>query len=161
MKVGIDRFCCHRFFGEVYSQQRRPAKRMVLEDFIDRAKALGGDGVSPESCFIPRKDDTGYLESVKARLDEYAFDRVYAWGHPDGLEGGRNPAEYADLIGALGHARRIGAPVMRIVCSSLRFRFEDHREQIRRRVLGLREAVRIAADHGTKPAIGSHVDFTA
>lgn len=161
MKVGIDSYCYHRFFGEVYSQQRQPAKRMVLEDFIDRAKALGVDGVSLESCFIPRKDDAGYLESVKARLDTYGFDRVYAWGHPDGLEGGKNPTEFADLIRALGHARAIGAPVMRIVGSSLMFRFEDHQEQIRRLVLQLREAVRIAADHGIKLAIENHIDFTA
>ena len=38
MKVGIDSYCYHRFFGEVYSQQRQPARRMTLEDFIDRAE---------------------------------------------------------------------------------------------------------------------------
>ena len=31
---------------------------------------------------------------LKARLDEYGFDRVYAWGHPDGLEAGKNRFQF-------------------------------------------------------------------
>ncbi len=91
MKVGIDSYCYHRFFGEVYAQQRPPAKAMTVEDFLDRAKALGVDGVSLESCFIPRRGDRGYLAALKGRIDAHGFDRVYAWGHPDGLRGGKDP----------------------------------------------------------------------
>jgi sugar phosphate isomerase/epimerase len=161
MKVGIDSYCYHRFFGEVYPQQRQPPRRMTLEDFIDRARQLGVDGVSLESCFIERKDDTGYLESIKARLDANGMDRVYAWGHPDGLEGGKNESELRQLIRQLGHAQRIGAPVMRIVGSSLMFRFEDHQQQLARLARQLKEAVKAAEDHGIKLAIENHIDFTA
>jgi len=87
MKVAIDSYCYHRFFGEVYPQQTAPAGGMSLEQFLDRAKELGVDGVSLESCFFPSRN-ADYLRSVRARLDEYGLDRVYAWGHPDGLEGG-------------------------------------------------------------------------
>ena len=86
MKVGIDSYCYHRFFGEVYPHQNPPDKQMTLEGFIKRAKELGVDGVSLESCFIPQFD-TAYLSEIKGMLDEFNFDRVYAWGHPDGLEG--------------------------------------------------------------------------
>jgi len=61
MEIGIDSYCYHRFFGEVYPQQQPSPRRMSLEDFIDRAKDLGADGVSPESCFIERRDGAGYL----------------------------------------------------------------------------------------------------
>ena len=161
MKVGIDSYCYHRFFGEVYAQQRPPERRMTLEDFIDRAHALGVDGVSLESCFIPRRDDPGFLRGIRERLDGYGLDRVYAWGHPDGLRGGTAPEEYQDMIASLAHAGRIGAKVMRIVGSSLMFRFEDHQAQIRRLAVQLREAVKVAADHGIKLAIENHIDFTA
>lgn len=161
MKIGIDSYCYHRFFGEVYPQQRQPRHRMTLEDFIDRAKELGVDGVSLETCFIDRKDDPGYLESVKDRLDSYQLDRVYAWGHPDGLEGGRNHTEYSNMLGAISQAQRIGASVMRIVGSSLKFRFENHQEQIRRLVVQLRQAVKVAEGRGIKLAIENHIDFTA
>ena len=161
MYVGIDSYCYHRFFGEVYSQQRQPAKRMTVEDFIDRAHGLGVDGVSLESCFIPRQDDPGYLTALKQHLDTYHLQRVYAWGHPDGLAGGRRPEALDEMIVGIGYARQIGASVMRIVGSSLMFRFEDHQEQIRRLVVQLRQAVRVAADHGVKLAIENHIDFTA
>ena len=80
---------------------------MSLEDFIDRARELDVDGVSLESCFIDKKDDPGYLGSVRARLDDYGLDRVYAWGHPDGLEGGKNQNEYKEMVRSLEHAQTI------------------------------------------------------
>jgi hypothetical protein len=69
MKVGIDSYCYHRFFGEVYPQQSDPGRRMTLEDFLRRARQLQVDGVSLESCFVTNKDP-GYLREIKAMLDE-------------------------------------------------------------------------------------------
>jgi sugar phosphate isomerase/epimerase len=161
MKVGIDSYCYHRFFGEVYPQQKKPPRRMTLEGFIDRAGQLKVDGVSLESCFIPHKNDPGYLRSVKDRLDAYGLDRVYAWGHPDGLEGGKNKREFKAMIASFDCAQAIGAKVMRIVGSSLMFRFEDHRAQIRRLAQMLKEAVKVAKDYGIKMAVENHIDFTA
>ncbi|TWU21377.1 sugar phosphate isomerase/epimerase family protein [Bythopirellula polymerisocia] len=160
MKIGIDSYCYHRFFGEAYPQQEAASKRMTLEDFIDRASELKVDGVSLESCFIPEKNDPGYLSSVRDRLDEYAFDRVYAWGHPDGLEGGTNHTEYEEMIGSFQHANQIGAKIMRVVGSSGLFRFENHQEQISRLVAMFRKAVKVAADCDIKMAIENHIDFT-
>jgi sugar phosphate isomerase/epimerase len=134
---------------------------MTLEDFIDRARQLGVDGVSLESCFVPKKDDPGYLRSVKDRLDGCGFDRVYAWGHPDGLEGGKNRKEFKAMLASFEHAKQIGASVMRIVGSSLMFRFENHQAQIRRLVKMLNEAVKVARDYDIKMAIENHIDFAA
>ena len=161
MKIGIDSYCYHRFFGEVYPFQNDPPKRMALEDFIDRASELEVDGVSLESCFVPQRDDAAYMQSVRDRLDEYGLDRVWAWGHPDGLEGGTNQEEFQQMIKSFEQAKAIGADVMRIVGSSFTFRFEDHQEQIDRLVHMLKEAVSVAQDHGVKMAIENHIDFTA
>ena len=160
MKVGIDSYCYHRFSGEVYPQQSPPPKRMTLEDFLDRAHALGVHGVSLESCFIPRLD-RDYLLGVKDTLDRYGLDRVYAWGHPDGLEGGRNLSAYDEMIASLEHARAIGAPVMRVVGSSLAFRKEPHEPQIERLTKMFRDAVKVAESYGIKLAVENHIDFTA
>ena len=160
MKVGIDSYCYHRYFGEVYPQQNEPAQSMSLEDFIDRAQELHVDGVSIESCFVDRKDDRGYLASIKDRLDDYGFDRVWAWGHPDGLEGGKNREEFQEMRRTFKHAQQIGAKVMRVVGSSLMFRFEDHQEQIKRLVNMFNEAIPVAQDHDIKMAIENHIDFT-
>jgi sugar phosphate isomerase/epimerase len=160
MKVAIDSYCYHRFFGEVYPEQPPPPSRMTLEDFLDRAQQLGVAGVSLESCFFP-SFEPGYLDSVRARLDDYGMDRVFAWGHPDGLEGGRNTNAYADMIASLDHAQRLGAGVMRVVGSSLMFRHEPHAPQIERLVGMFREAVKAAETHGIRLAVENHIDFTA
>lgn len=160
MKIGIDSYCYHRFFGEVYPQQTAPPRRMSLEGFIDRAQKLGVDGVSIESCFInPLKEE--YLLGIKDRLDRYHMDRVYAWGHPDGLEGGKNRKAYDEMIVSLQHARWIGAPVMRVVGSSLTFRHEPHGPQIERLSRMFCDAAKEAERYGIKLAVENHIDFTA
>lgn len=158
MKVGIDSYCYHRFFGEVYDDQEKPSKQMTLEDFINRAHELKVDGVSLESCFIPRYD-SAYLSEIKDMLDEYNLDRVYAWGHPDGLEGGKNKKAYEEMIKHIENAKAIGAKVMRVTGSSLKFRFEPHGPQIERLSEMFSKAVKIAEKEGIKLADENHIDF--
>ena len=160
MKVGIDSYCYHRHFGEVYPHQVQPPKIWTLEEFIDRAKALEVDGVSLESCFIPRFD-ASYLSEVKGRLDEYGFERVYAWGHPDGLEGGKNEAAYDDMLEHMEYAKAIGATVMRVVGSSLMFRFEDHKPQIEKLTRMFTNAMKEADKYGLKVADENHIDYNS
>ncbi len=158
MKVGIDSYCYHRFFGEVYPDQQKPPKEMTLEDFIKRAHSLGVDGVSLESCFIP-KFDSAYLSEVKGMLDDYKLDRVYAWGHPDGLEGGKNEKAYDEMVEHIEHAKAIGAKVMRVVGSSLMFLHEPHGPQIEKLSKMFSKAVKIAEKESIKMADENHIDF--
>ena len=161
MKIGIDSYCFHRFFGEVYPQQQSPSTWMTLEDFLEFARELEVDGVSLESCFIPQREDKAYMENINAILDEYNFDRVYAWGHPDGLEGGKNEEEYKEMAKSFEHAKAIGAKVMRVVGSSLTFLHEPHQPQIERLTKMFQEAVKVAQDYDIKMAVENHIDFTS
>ncbi len=160
MKIGIDSYCYHRFFGEVYPDQKPPVKKMTMQDFLKRAKELDVDGVSLESCFFPN-DDENWLKELKAQLDSYGFDRVYAWGHPDGLERGQNRDAYQDMIANIPRAKAIGADVMRVVGSSLMFRHEPHGPQIDALTKMFREAVKIAKEYDVKLAVENHIDFTS
>ena len=159
MKIGIDSYCYHRFFGEVYPQQQPPPRTMTLEDFVVRAKEFGAGGVSLESCFFSEYSDS-YLSGVKKLLDGYGLDRVYAWGHPDGLEGGKNQNAFADMLVSFDRARAIGAGVMRVVGSSLMFRSEPHAPQIERLTRMFSEAVKTAEQYGIRLAVENHIDFT-
>ena len=132
----------------------------IRDSFLDFAKELGVDGVSLESCFFPSHDKAFYAD-LKARLDEYGFDRVYAWGHPDGLEAGRNEAAYHDMIKSVEYAAAIGAPVMRICASSFTFRLEPHRPQMEKLVPWLKEGARVAESYGIKMAAENHIDYTS
>ena len=161
MKVGIDSYCYHRFFGEVYPDQEPPAKNMTMQDFLKRAKELNVDGVSLESCFFPPNIDKAWFKDLKAQLDEYKMDRVYAWGHPDGLERGQNWTAYDEMVAGIPNAVAIGADVMRVVGSSLMFRHEPHGPQVEALVKMFKKAVPIAKDHGVKMAVENHIDFTS
>jgi 3-oxoisoapionate decarboxylase len=160
MKVGIDSYCYHRYFGEIYPFQRDPGKRWTATDFVARAIELGADGVSLETCFLPCFD-SDFMRLLKEQLDRHSLDRVLAWGHPDGLEGGRNSEALHDLIRYIRVAKTLGASVMRIVGSSLRFRHEPTGPQLERLSQLLRKAVRVAEDQNVILAIENHIDFTA
>ena len=160
MKTGIDSYCYHRFFGEVYDQQQKPPKQLTLEWFIKRAHELKVDGVSLESCFIPRFDPS-YLSEIKSMLDEYKLDRVYAWGHPDGLEGGRNEKAFAEMMKHIEHAAAIGAKVMRVVGASLVFRNEPHAPMLDKLARMFSQAVKEAAQHDVRLADENHIDFNS
>jgi sugar phosphate isomerase/epimerase len=160
MKVGIDSYCFHRFFGEVYPHQTAPEKSMTMEDFLVYAKELNVDGVSLESCFFPSFEEAWFKE-MKSQLDDYGFDRVYAWGHPDGLEAGKNRDEYENMVAQIKNARLIGADVMRVVASSLMFRFEPHGPQIDILVDWFKDAVKVAEEYDVKLAVENHIDYTS
>jgi sugar phosphate isomerase/epimerase len=159
MKIGIDSYCYHRFFGEVYPQQAQPTLRMAQEDFLRRARELQVDGVSLESCYV--NPDPGYLQHIRNILDDYGLERVWAWGHRDGLEGGTSQAAYQQMLKHLDCAQTIGAKVMRIVGSSRKFRNQPHAPQLDGLARMLSQAASVAEDHGIRLAIENHIDFTS
>lgn len=160
MKVGIDSYCYHRYFGEVYPDQQDPGVRWTFHDFVNRAAELGVDGVSLESCFFESLE-ADYLGRIKDALDEKGLERVLAWGHPDGLEAGRNERAWREMNSLIPKARFMGADIMRIVASSLMFRFEPHGPQLDAIVKMLTESVKIAEDNGVVLAIENHIDYTS
>ncbi len=160
MKIGIDSYCYHRYFGEVYPFQRPSQKRWTSDDFVNRAAELQVEGVSLETCFLPGSAP-GFWQRLREKLDANGLEAVLAWGHPDGLEGGTNTGALADMVRSIFVARELGCRVMRIVGSSLRFRDEPHEPQLRQLADMLREATKIAADQGVILAMENHIDFTA
>jgi sugar phosphate isomerase/epimerase len=160
MKIAIDSYCFHRFFGEIYpGVQTRPPKTLTVWDFLQRAKKLGVAGVSLESCFLPT--DREFLHRLRDVLDSYGFERVWAWGHPNGLRSGTDRAAAKDLVDHLDHARTLGAKVMRIVGGSRRTRPPSFAQHKRRLVGMLKKLLPAAEDHGVVMAMENHIDLTA
>ena len=52
--------------------------------------------MSLETCFLPSLEDD-YLKELGAKLKDYGFDTVFAWGHPNGLERGLNPEAFEEM----------------------------------------------------------------
>ena len=161
MKIAIDSYCYHRYFGEIYPNlQTDPGKRMTVWDFLKRAKKHGVEGVSLESCFLPPIDDR-FLAQLRDKLDDYGFERVWAWGHPNGLRSGTDHAAAKDLVQHLDYAKRIGARVMRIAGGSRRTRPTSW--AMHKRQLGgmLKKLIGPAEKHGIVLAVENHIDMLA
>ena len=88
MKVGIDSYCYHRYFGEIYPDQEDPGVRWTFQDFVNRAAEMDVDGVSLGVVLFRQPRARNTSAEIKAALDEKGLERVLAWGHPDGLEAG-------------------------------------------------------------------------
>ena len=161
MKIGIDSYTYHRYFGEWYAGlQEDPMQRMSVEDFLDIAKAHGVDGVSLECCFLP--DDDAAIDALREALAARRLTPVWAWGHPSGLQSGKAPPEVAqNLVRHLGIARRVGASVMRICGGGRRTRPERWDEHKQGLVAQLRPLVDAAEAHGVVMAIENHIDLLA
>ena len=159
MKVGIDSYCYHRFFGEVYGPLGEPNRRMTYADFLRRAAELKVDGVSLETCFFESLDDA-YLKGLKEIIDAGGMEPVIAWGHPKGFEGGKAPQAMADLQKMYRVCHILGAKVMRVVGSSLDYRNDPHEPQLQALTGIFKEAARVAEGEGVKLAMENHFDFT-
>ena len=160
MKVAIDSYCYHRYFGEVYDNQQSPAKTMNYEDFLRRAIELKVDGVSLETCFFESADES-YLKRLKDIIDQGGLECVVAWGHPTGLEGGGKPSALDDMKKHFRTCDILGAKVMRIVGSCLDFRDQPRQPQIDALSEMLKDPAKMAGDCGVKLAMENHFDFTA
>jgi 3-oxoisoapionate decarboxylase len=159
MKVGIDSYCYHRFYGEVYGNQVDPGRRMTYADFLRRAVELKVDGVSLETCFFASFDDA-YLYALKEIIDEGKLEPVVAWGHPKGFEGGKVPEAMEEVRAMFRVCHILGADVMRVVGSSLDYRNDPHEPQLQALTKIFKEGAAMAAGEGIKLAMENHFDFT-
>jgi sugar phosphate isomerase/epimerase len=152
MRVGIDNYCYH--------EQLAPNGPWLVDDFLRRAAELRVDGVSLETAFLPSRE-IDFLRRLRDRLDTLHFDRVLAWGHPDGLQGGKRREAADEITEYLRCAVVLGAKTMRIVAGSYRTFHEDHGEQILNVVEILRGIVPQAEALGVVLALENHLDFTS
>jgi sugar phosphate isomerase/epimerase len=131
VKIGIDGYCYHRYFGEVYpGLEQEPGRRMTISDVIAAARTAGAEALSIEHFMLTPGED---LDQIRGRLQDAGLDVMWAWGHPDGLGSGQRPEELADLRKHVDIAAYIGAKVMRICAGGRRTRpapWADHRRGI-------------------------------
>jgi sugar phosphate isomerase/epimerase len=161
MRVGIDSYCFHRYFGEAYDGlQTAAGQSWEVFDFLAYAASLRVQSVSLETCFLPDLSG-GFIDELRGRLDDGGFDRVLAWGHPRGLDGGRDRQALEDLRRHIGYAKALGAQVLRFVGGDSSTRLLPREPQICTLVSWLGDVCHTAAEYGVYLAMENHVDFTA
>lgn len=161
MKLAIDSYCYHRYFGEYYEGlQEDIRERRTVWDVLSRAKRLGCAGISLEACYLPA-EDAQFREALRKALEKKGLQLVWAWGHPNGLRSGTDRQAERDLVCHIEYAKELGASVMRIVGGSWRTRpphWPQHRRQM---VAALRRVLPQAERSGVILALENHLDLTA
>lgn len=162
MRVGIDSYSFHRYFGEIRPARMEtdPDRRWTPFDLIAFAQKVGAGGLSLETCYMPALDG-GFLRELRAALDDAGLDRVLAWGHPVGLERGTSREALEDLKRHIPSALALGSRTMRITASGSPYSRELEAQFARDLDPMLREALRVAEDHGVTLAIENHGDFNS
>ncbi|MDH3753231.1 MAG: sugar phosphate isomerase/epimerase [Acidimicrobiia bacterium] len=160
MRVGVDSYSYHRYFGEIRPGESDPGVRWSTWDVLDRAAELGVDGVSLETCFLP-VGDPGLEADLGRRVHELGLDCVLAWGHPTGLEMGNSPTAFADLLAIIAMAGRMSVPLVRLVVGvTVHWQAEPEDRVVERVAPLLQHACDMAAGHGVDLAIETHCDLS-
>jgi sugar phosphate isomerase/epimerase len=160
-KLGADDFCYHRWYGWIIPGQTDPGKRWTYDDFLNRATELKLDAVSMETCFMPDLDRS-FLESLRKKLEDRGIEGMLSWGHPRGLETGKNKEAIEDLKRFIELANFFGNNIIRIVGGGMVDRNEEPPQpQIERLSAALKEITDVAATYNIILAMENHMDFTA
>ena len=160
MRLGLDSYSYHRYFGEFREGEEDPGIRWSHEDFMRRAGELGLEGVSLETCYLPM-DDPGLAERLAAQAATHDLDLVLAWGHPGGLHMGTSAAANQQMMNALPIAAAAGCDLVRIVVGTFTHWGLEPEGPVLDRVAPLvAEACRRAADLGMELAVETHCDLS-
>lgn len=164
MRVGIDGFCYHRYFGQAYPGiETIPASPMTAVDFVDKAAALGADGLAIESFMLPSDPYAAaeMADEVGTRAEEAGLHLMWAWGHPNGLGSGFSPEAMADLRMHADLAAAQGVSVMRICAGGRATRPPEWAEHRQALLPLLAEATEYAGTNGLVMAVENHADLYA
>lgn len=160
MRLGLDSYSYHRYFGELREGEEDPGIRWSHADFMRRAGELGLEGVSLETCYLPM-DDARLAERLAGEAAEHGLDLVLAWGHPGGLQMGRSPEAFGDMLETLPIAATAGCDLVRIfVGTYTHWGLEPTAPVLDRVVPQVIEACERAADLGMALALETHCDLT-
>ncbi len=160
MRLGLDSYSYHRYFGEIRAGEEDPGIRWSPDDMMRRAGELGLEGVSLETCYLPM-DDPALAERLAEQVGAHDLDLVLAWGHPGGLHMGNSPERQRDMLDALTVAAAAGCELVRIVVGTFtHWGLEPEGPVLDRVVPLVAEGCERAADLGMALAIETHCDLT-
>jgi hypothetical protein len=82
LKLGIDSWSYHRYLGKISDTEPFTGIRWTTEQFLNRAKDLGAQGVSLETILL-ESTEGDYISKLRVLLDRFDMKRILAWVHPE------------------------------------------------------------------------------
>lgn len=159
MKLGLDSYSFHRFYGETTAWETLPETKWSLRDFFDFCDVERITLASIQTSYMPSDDEVIREVARWKQVNPEEREVVFTWGHPNGYNGGKNLEAQASVLHYLALAAKVGATQMRIVLGNQK-NFQDSISQ-RHEILRpqLREAAALASELGLRLSIENHADF--
>ena len=158
MRVGVDSYSFHRFFGEFREGEDLVETSWETADFISAVKEMGVDGVSLETCFFENENDI--WDELSVISGEKDLEVVVAWGHPGGLEMGLSKNAVSEMKETVFRSADSGIELIRIVVGTYsHWKKEDPRETIERVAPIISDLSKDAEKLGVEIAIETHCDL--
>lgn len=158
MKLGLDSYSFHRFYGETTPWESVPNIKWTLNDFLDFCTAEEVSLASLQTSYLP--EDAEVIRAVR-QWREHGHERevVFTWGHPHGYDGGRKLQAHASVLHYLDLAAKVGATQMRIVLGNHKNFADPIPERSERLQPLVTEAAERARNLGLRLSIENHADF--
>lgn len=158
MKLGIDSYSFHRFFGETTKWEEPLNHQWSLQDFLNFVEEQHLQLASLETVYL--NPQTLNIEEILCNWLQ-APDRevVFTWGHPNGFDGGRKPELLLDALQFLQIARSVGVNQMRIVCGNHWNFSTDPIERFELLKPLVAELLEVATQSGILLSVENHADF--
>ena len=131
-KIGIESYSYHRYFGELRAGEVPVNKKINMIEFLEISDTFKPSSIGIQTCFIDF-NNISLLKKLSSILLKRNYSLVVSWGHPSGLELGKNTNAFSDLLKKLKWAQEIQAEHMRIVIDSPKYwNIETSKETINR-----------------------------
>lgn len=154
MQLGLDSYCYHRYFGELYPGQTDPGVRWTLSDFVDIVPTFPLECVSLETRFL-----SGSQDELFRTLSRLTIPTMFAWGHPNGFMGKSENDGVAEVERYLNLSAHLGYPVLRVVGSSIAYHWQPHAPQIAMTLQRLSRLLPLAEKLEIRLALENHGDL--
>ena len=158
MRIGVDSYSFHRFFGEFREGEEFIDTSWRTADFISTVEQMGVEGISLETCFLENeKSIWDQLGAITAKGD---LEVVMAWGHPGGLEMGLSENASFDMRETVSRSADIGISLIRIVVGTyVHWNKEHPKETVERVAPILHNLCKKAEKLGVEIAVETHCDL--
>ena len=155
-QIGIESYSYHRYFGELRQGESPVDKKITMIEFLNMVSEYKPSSIGLQTCFVNFKDGT-FLNELTSLLLEREHSLVVSWGHPSGLELGKNKDAYEDLLIKMSWAKELKAEHFRIVIDSPKlWNIESTKETIKRVMPLLNNIVEIANENKLNVSIENH-----
>ena len=124
IRLGVDSFSFHRFFGETNRWEQPAPEQWSIRELLAYVERLGIDLLSLQSVHVEDMSESA-MSSLRDDLARVGLDCIFSWGHRSGLEDGRNPQKLADALAAMSAAHALGCRIVRVVCGDQESWTED------------------------------------